>query len=135
MKKPVKHMLTARLAPILQEKIEKYNVTREVPTSDPGIARVKNELASVNALMVENIHKVLDRGEQLDDLDNNTGQLMTSSKMFQRQARKLKRKMWWQKWIWYILLLVCLGVLALFIYLMVKQRPGRNDDSGGGGGG
>ena len=95
-------MLSTRLAPILQEKLEEHNVTQEIGTADAGIIKIKNELAEVNDIMRSNIHKVLDRGDRLDDLQENTNELVSSSVMFQRQARKLKRKMWRERWMWYV---------------------------------
>ena len=47
-----------RLGPVLQESLDEFNVTKEVPTQDAGIVKIKNELAEVSDLMRENIHKV-----------------------------------------------------------------------------
>jgi len=121
-KKPVANMLSTRLAPILQEKLEEHNVTREIGTADAGIIRIKNELAEVNDIMRSNIHKVLDRGDRLDDLQENTNELVSSSVMFQRQARKLKRKMWRERWMYYVAIFLCLAALSLIIWLMVRFR-------------
>ena len=58
----------------------------------------------------------------LDDLQENTNELVSSSVMFQRQARKLKRKMWRERWMYYVAIFLCLAALSLIIWLMVRFR-------------
>ncbi len=111
-----------RLGPVLQESLDQFNVTKQVPTQDAGIVKIKNELAEVSDLMRENIHKVLDRGERLDELGDNTDQLVAQTVMFQKQARKLKRKMCYDKWLWRCLAIALVCLVALVIYLLVKFK-------------
>ena len=119
-------MLNARLGPILQECLERYNVTREEvgTTKDPNILKIKNDLAVVNAVMRENIHKALDRGDQLDRLNDNTEGLVSSTILFQKQAGRLKRKMFCEKWrkFVFIFLLVCVGVGVIVLLVMHDER-------------
>lgn len=50
----------------------------------------------VRSIMIENIEKVLERGERLDLLVDKTEHLQGEAFAFNRQAARLKREMWWQ---------------------------------------
>ena len=122
-KKPAKDLLQTRLSPILQETLEKYNVTQEVGTSDPNIVRIKNELAEVKDVMIDTIHKTLDREEKLDHLNDKTGHMMSQAYMFRQKANKLKRNMCIDRWLKIsILIFLALGGLAILIYLLVREK-------------
>ncbi len=46
--------------------------------------------------MVENIEKVLERGEKLDLLVGKTDALSDTALHFRREARRLRTTMWWR---------------------------------------
>lgn len=50
----------------------------------------------VKGIMINNIEKVLDRGERLDVLLDKTEGLQDVAFTFRREARRLKRGLWWQ---------------------------------------
>lgn len=54
---------------------------------------VQKNIDSVTSSMRDNIGKVLDRGEKLDQLAEDTDRLNASSKDFRNNSRKLKRKL------------------------------------------
>ncbi|KAG2502181.1 hypothetical protein HYH03_000668 [Edaphochlamys debaryana] len=92
--------------------------------SDPSadtISRVKGELQEVKHIMIENIEKVLERGERLDLLVDKTEGLQQVSLAFRREARRLKHTLWWQNIrLW---LMVCAGSMVL-IYFVVALGCG-----------
>ena len=51
----------------------KPSKTPQNPPSSSKTAQVKNEVDEVVGIMQTNIHKVIERGEQLDTLQNKTG--------------------------------------------------------------
>jgi hypothetical protein len=68
-------------------------------SSDPKadtISRVRGEIMEVKSIMIENVEKVLDRGERLDLLVGKTELLQGEAFAFRREARRLKHKMWWK---------------------------------------
>lgn len=81
------------------------------------ITRVKGQLVEVKDIMVQNIENVLNRGEKIDLLVDKTAHLQDDALFFQRQARRLKRTMWWQNArMWFILA----GGVALVVYFIVS---------------
>jgi vesicle-associated membrane protein 7 len=63
--------------------------------------------------MIENIEKVLDRGERLDLLVDKTAHLQGEAFAFRREAKRARRVMWWQVRLDYIMhnLVPCLILL------------------------
>ncbi|MEW5303827.1 MAG: hypothetical protein WDW36_006481 [Sanguina aurantia] len=96
---------------VLQERMTYYS-------SDPAadtINRVKGEILEVKGIMINNIEKVLDRGERLDVLLDKTEGLQDVAFTFRREARRLKQSMWWQNTRLWIGLAAALTALAYFI--------------------
>ncbi|XP_067869900.1 vesicle-associated membrane protein 8 isoform X1 [Heterodontus francisci] len=66
---------------------------------DPGPEKLSNLQGQVNdvkGIMSQNIEKVLERGEKLDDLIIKTDDLQASADSFQKTSTKIARKMWWK---------------------------------------
>lgn len=53
-------------------------------------------LLQVKDIMIENIEKVLDRGEKLDLLVDKTELLQGEAFAFRREAKRARRVMWWK---------------------------------------
>lgn len=85
------------------------------PNSD-AISRVKNEISEVKSVMVENIDMVLDRGSRIELLVDRTAGLQDTAFRFKKQARTLKRALWWKN---AKLMIAMSGVIVLVLYLFV----------------
>lgn len=59
----------------------------------------------------EIIVNVLERGEKLEDIQDKAEDLKDAGEMFNKQTKKIKKKMWWQK----AKPLVMVGVVILVI--------------------
>ncbi|WIA44149.1 hypothetical protein OEZ86_010487 [Tetradesmus obliquus] len=92
--------------------------------SDPGadvIDRVRGEISQVKDIMVENIERVLDRGEKLDLLVDKTDLLQGEAFAFRREATRARRVMWWKNVrMWFIMG----GIVAAVIFLIVLLTVG-----------
>jgi vesicle-associated membrane protein 7 len=75
---------------------------------------VKGQLDDVKSAMVENIGKVLERGEQLEGLVDKTDRLQQQAFRFERTSKGLRRALYWRKIKTY-LLICAVGVVALFV--------------------
>ncbi|CAK9440434.1 uncharacterized protein LODBEIA_P45340 [Lodderomyces beijingensis] len=73
------------------------------------------EVEEVRQLMMDNINKLLSRGDKIDSLVDQTDRLNTSSSLFQKKAQQIKRKMWFHK-TKFILLLIVGGLLVLYFF-------------------
>ncbi|KAJ3377384.1 hypothetical protein HDU92_008336, partial [Lobulomyces angularis] len=85
------------------------------------IRQVQGEIEQVKDVMVQNIEKVLERGERIDILVDKTDTLNQASFAFKKRSTALRRQMWWknQK-------IICLSFLAaiLVIHLLISAACG-----------
>ncbi|XP_010147159.1 PREDICTED: vesicle-associated membrane protein 4, partial [Eurypyga helias] len=60
------------------------------------IRHVQNQVDEVIDVMQENITKVIERGERLDDLQDKSESLSDNATAFSNRAKQLRRQMWWR---------------------------------------
>jgi len=81
-----------------------------------NVNRLREDVEDVKGQMVQNIEKVIDRGERLDDLNERTENLNARAGEFQTMGTRLKRKLWWQNVkLWIILIIIIVVILAIII--------------------
>lgn len=68
----------------------------ENPEEMSKLSKLKAQISEVKGIMMDNIEKVLDRGERIELLVDKTENLQFQADSFQRQGRQLRRKMWLQ---------------------------------------
>ncbi|CAN6725144.1 unnamed protein product [Malus baccata var. baccata] len=83
------------------------------------LAKVKAQITEVKGVMMENIEKVLDRGEKIELLVDKTDNLRSQAQDFRTQGTKMKRKMWLQNMKMKLIVVAILVVIALIIYLSI----------------
>eukprot|EP00392_Amoebophrya_sp_AT5.2_P010539 g10603.t1 len=66
------------------------------PSSIVAIRRVRGEIEEVQNVMVDNIEKILLRGEKIDLLVEKTETMAEGAVVFRREAAELRRIMWWR---------------------------------------
>ncbi|XP_073047571.1 putative vesicle-associated membrane protein 726 [Primulina eburnea] len=64
------------------------------PEEISKLAKVKDQISQVKGVMMENIEKVLDRGEKVELLVDKTENLRSQAQDFRTQGTKMRRKMW-----------------------------------------
>ncbi|XP_061363972.1 vesicle-associated membrane protein 727 isoform X3 [Gastrolobium bilobum] len=87
------------------------------PEEISKLSKLKAQITEVKGIMMDNIEKVLDRGEKIELLVDKTENLQFQADSFQRQGRQLRRKMWLQNL--QMKLMVGGGILILIIILWV----------------
>ncbi|CAL0316453.1 unnamed protein product [Lupinus luteus] len=85
------------------------------PEEMSKLSKLKAQITEVKGIMMDNIEKVLDRGEKIELLVDKTENLQFQADSFQRQGRQLRRKMWLQSL--QMKLMVGGGILILVIIL------------------
>ncbi|XP_021760744.1 vesicle-associated membrane protein 711 [Chenopodium quinoa] len=88
-------------------------------SNDPNadrLNRMKGEMAQVRNVMIENIDKVLDRGERLELLVDKTATLQGNTLRFRKQARRFRSTVWWRNC---RLMLTLIIVLLIIIYIVL----------------
>lgn len=72
------------------------STTASSSSSSPSrVAAVQAAVDGVKAVMVDNIEKVLERGERIELLVDKTDGLRDSAGRFQAAGRQLRQRMWW----------------------------------------
>ncbi|KAI4345429.1 hypothetical protein L6164_012554 [Bauhinia variegata] len=79
------------------------------------LIKVKAQVSEVKSIMLENIDKALERGENLTILADKTETLHSQAQQFKKQGTQIRRKMWYQNM---KIKLVVLGIL-LFLVLVI----------------
>jgi len=86
---------------------------------------LREDVEQVKGQMVDNIGKVLDRGERLDDLDVRAENLNARAGEFQVLGTRLKRKLWWQNArLWIIIVIIVIIILLVIAAIIAGAVAG-----------
>ncbi|GAB2294157.1 hypothetical protein Dimus_028377 [Dionaea muscipula] len=80
------------------------------------LAKVQAQISEVKGVMMENIEKVLDRGDKVDLLVDKTDNLHNQAQDFRQHGTRMRRKMWLQNM---KLKLIVLGIVIALILIIV----------------
>ncbi|OIV98648.1 hypothetical protein TanjilG_12771 [Lupinus angustifolius] len=105
--------LNREFGPKLKEQMQ-YCVDH--PEEISKLAKVKAQVSEVKGVMMENIEKVLDRGEKIELLVDKTENLRSQAQDFRQQGTKIRRKMWFQNM---KIKLIVLGIIIALILIIV----------------
>ncbi|XP_072987150.1 vesicle-associated membrane protein 721-like [Typha latifolia] len=86
------------------------------PEEISRLAKVKAQVSEVKGVMMENIEKVLDRGEKIELLVDQTENLQSQAQDFRQQGTKIRRKMWLQNM---KIKLIVLGIIIALILIII----------------
>uniref|UniRef100_A0A7N0UHP4 Uncharacterized protein n=1 Tax=Kalanchoe fedtschenkoi TaxID=63787 RepID=A0A7N0UHP4_KALFE len=89
------------------------------PEETGKLSKVKAQVSEVKGVMMENIEKVLDRGEKIELLVDKTDNLPSQAQDFRQQGTQLRRKMWMQDMKIKLIVLCILIALSLMIVLII----------------
>ncbi|XP_044958986.1 vesicle-associated membrane protein 711-like [Hordeum vulgare subsp. vulgare] len=98
---------------VLSQQMDYYS---NDPSADQ-INRMRGEISQVRSVMIDNIDKVLERGDRLDLLVDKTTTMQGNTVRFKRQARRYRSTTWWRNvklTAALILLLLIVVYIALF---------------------
>jgi len=94
------------------------------PPASDKIKRVQDQVNDVTQVMKENISKVLERGENVSQLQENSEQLSMSSRGFVEGSRRMRRRLWWQnmKMKLFIVAIIALIIIVIIIIVATKKN-------------
>ncbi|EYU19818.1 hypothetical protein ABFS83_06G085100 [Erythranthe nasuta] len=84
------------------------------------LSKLKAQITEVKGIMMDNIEKVLDRGEKIELLVDKTENLQFQADSFQRQGRQLRRQMWMQNLRMKLMVGGAILVLIFIIWLILR---------------
>ncbi|CAN7110327.1 unnamed protein product [Brassica rapa subsp. narinosa] len=79
------------------------------------LIKVKAQVSEVKSIMLENIDKAIDRGENLTVLTDKTENLRSQAQEYKKQGTQVRRKLWYQNM---KIKLVVLGILLLLVLII-----------------
>jgi vesicle-associated membrane protein 7 len=95
---------------VINERMEYYN-SDQAERSIDNIGAVKSQIDEVKDVMVQNIERVLERGEKIELLVDKTDRLNQQAFRFESSSRALRRAMWWKKMRCYAII----GVVTILV--------------------
>ncbi|CAL1527435.1 unnamed protein product [Lymnaea stagnalis] len=101
---------------VLSQQMEKYS--QPGAGANQAVATIQAQIDGVKDVMTQNIEKVLQRGERLEDLMDKSEELEAGASSFQKTARKIQKRYWWRNKKM-TLILACVVFVILFIILMI----------------
>lgn len=116
---PRSHELDGEFGMVLGQNMEKFSK----PAND-NLSMLRSQVDEVKDVMTQNIEKVLERGERLDDLVDKTNDLEASAQTFQKTATKLRRKYWWKNTKMMMILAVVIFVVLTIVVLLILYGAG-----------
>mmetsp|Transcript_25200 Transcript_25200/g.47622 ORF Transcript_25200/g.47622 Transcript_25200/m.47622 type:complete len:219 (+) Transcript_25200:151-807(+) len=87
------------------------------PNAD-GIERVKDQIEEVKRGVVDNVDKMLQRGEKIDVLVDKADNLNTDAFRFKRQTTHLKNTLWWRN-VQHMVALAIAPLLLLWVFILM----------------
>lgn len=83
------------------------------------IGQVKDRLDDTKKIMVENIERILDRGEHIELLVSKTDKLSESSFRFKQSSRNLRYAMCMKYiWLWIVLIVIVLAIVVFGLWIL-----------------
>jgi len=94
------------------------------PKGDDKMKKVQSQVDEVVGIMHQNIEKVINRGDKLEELDDKTDLLQEHAHKFKSGAVRVRKQMWWNNFkIKIIIAAVVISliiIIAVIIYMSVK---------------
>ncbi|KAI7735665.1 hypothetical protein M8C21_005212 [Ambrosia artemisiifolia] len=109
----VANSLNKEFGPKLKEQMQ-YCVDH--PEQNSKLSQVSAQISEVKGVMMENIEKVLDRGEKIELLVDKAENLHAQAQGFKAQGTQLRRKMWFKNMKIKLIVLAIIVALILIIF-------------------
>ncbi|XP_013793616.1 vesicle-associated membrane protein 4-like isoform X1 [Limulus polyphemus] len=93
--------------------------SRKLLTEDSKVRQVQFQVDEVTGIMKENIGKIMERGDRLEELEDKSEMLSTHADQFTSSAKKMRNRMWWRNIKMKILLAVVIIVILLIIFVPI----------------
>jgi len=122
---------------VLQRQMDYFS--RDVLVQDSTLSRVADEVEDVRQVMVENIDRVLERGERIELLVDKAENLNQQAFQFRKQSGALRRALWIKNLKIGLVICSIVALFALFISMGVcgadfKKCGATGGEASGGGG-
>ncbi|XP_064791593.1 vesicle-associated membrane protein 4-like isoform X3 [Oncorhynchus masou masou] len=100
---------------------ERRNLLEEDSDEEEDFFLVQSQVDEVIDVIQENISKVIDRGERLEDLQDKSDSLSDNASAFSSRAKQLHRRMWWRDV--KMKAIIALVVVILLLIIISECQP------------
>jgi len=83
------------------------------------LTAVKQQIEDTRQIMSQNIDKVLERGEKLEDVMDKSEQMRDTADAFRKKGRELRRKMWYQNLKFKLIIAAVVAVIVLILFFSI----------------
>jgi len=130
------HQFQKEMNPMLRELMMEGNKTNifknstSVDMNGDGVqplskvGDLQKQVQEVKTVMSDNMIRILERGDRLENLDHRTEALHASSQNFKTTARRVQQNMCWKNLKWTIILSCFLTLLAVMIIVFILNQLG-----------
>lgn len=122
------HEFDSEFRNVLMKQMEKFSK----PVGNDNVTALQSQVQEVKGVMAQNIEKVIQRGERLDDLVDKTDELNAASATFQKTATRIRKKYWWKNTKMKIIIAIVVFIIIIGIVLAIVFGSGvldNGDDS------
>merc|ERR1712141_346461 len=91
---------------------------------ESGLEQTRKQVDEVVGIMQNNVEKVLERDAKLNELDDRATTLQQGAEMFDRNAGKIQRKMWYQNM---KMNFIIGGVVLVVVIIIIVVSTGGDD--------
>ncbi|CAM8964517.1 unnamed protein product [Rhodiola kirilowii] len=102
---------------VLHQQMEFYSTN---PSADT-LSRVRGEVSEIRTIMVENIEKILERGERIELLVDKTATMQDGAFHFRKQSKRLRRALWMKN---VKLMALLTAVIVFLLYVIIAACCG-----------
>lgn len=113
--------LNRDFGPVLESQMERFS--RDGSGGDK-ISTLQSQVEDVKGVMTQNIERVLERGQRLEELMDKTTELEASAATFKKTSRSVRHKMWWKNTRWTIILVVVAILVVAIIIVIILFSTG-----------
>ena len=117
------HRQVSAFAPELKEMCEYYSD----PKNDK-LQKLREDIDDVKGVMIENIDKMLERGEQIDTVVEKTDTLAVKAKEFNKKTTDLKRKLFCRRMMMWFAVFIIVLIIIFIVVLFACSKDGINFD-------
>lgn len=115
--------LLGLLQPEILKYIKQHNETLPTPQQQRMID-IRRQVDDVRQVMADNVERIMERGERLENLEDRSGAMRASAMSFKSTARRVQRHFCQQNLKWTLILLAVLAVVVTAIVLTILHKNG-----------
>lgn len=122
------HEFDSEFKNVLMKQMEKFSK----PGENDNLTALQSQVHEVKGVMAQNIEKVIQRGERLDDLVDKTDELNAASATFQKTASRIRKKYWWKNTKMKLIIAIVVFLIIVGIVLAIVFGSGvldKKDDN------